>query len=106
LEDYHFAWPLTGEVGSGKSVTTTAPLHLDPFHRSNPFRHAAHKEHVRGPGITRSMQIDFDPDQTIPGRLSGTFTDTLQGLTTTDITLTGRIEMRLVSTVATLQGAP
>jgi hypothetical protein len=106
LENYHFSWPLTGEVGSGKSVTTTAPLHLDPFHRSNPFRHAAHKEHVRGPGITRSMQIDFDPDQTIPGRLSGTFTDTLQGLTTTDITLTGRIEMRLVSTVATLQGAP
>jgi hypothetical protein len=104
LENYHLSWPLTGEVGSGKSVTTTAALHLDPFHRSNPFRHAFHKDHVRGPNITRIIEIVFDPDQTIPDRLSGTFTDTLQGLTQTDITLTGRIEMRKLSAVATLEG--
>ncbi len=105
-EKYHLSWPLTGEVGSGKSVTTAAPLNLDPFHRSNPFRHAFHKSHVRGPDITRTITIAYDPGQTIPGRLSGTFTDTLQGLATTDITLTGRIEMRRLSTVATLDGAP
>lgn len=105
-EKYHLSWPLTGEIGSGKTVTTTTPLTLDPFHRSNPFRHAFHKQHARGPNITRSITIVFDPDQTIPGRLSGTFTDTLQGLTQTNILLTGRIEMRKLSTVPTLEGAP
>jgi hypothetical protein len=106
-EKYHLTWPLTGEVGSGKSVSTpvAAPLTLDPFHRSNPFRHAYHEQHVRGPNITRSMQIVFDSDQTIPNRLSGTFTDSLQGLTQTNILLTGRIEMRRVSKVPTLEGA-
>jgi hypothetical protein len=104
-EEYHLSWPLTGEIGSGKTVTTTTPLTLDPFHRSNPFRHAFHKQHARGPNITRTITIVFDPNQTIPGRLSGTFTDSLQGLTTTDLTLTGRIEMRRVSAVLSLEGA-
>jgi hypothetical protein len=104
-EVYELSWPLTGQVGSGNTISTTAPLTLDPFHRSNPFRHAFHSQHARGPNITRNIQIVFDSGQTIPGRLSGTFTDTLQGLTKTDIVLTGRIEMRRVSTVATLEGA-
>jgi hypothetical protein len=105
-ESYHLSWPMTGAIGSGKTLRTSDPLSLDPFHRSNPFRHAFHKNLAKGPNITRSIQIVFDPDQSIADRLSGTFTDTLQGLTKTDIQLTGRIEMRRVSPVAVLDTAP
>lgn len=107
-EKYELTWSLDGELGSGKTVSTpvAAPLTLDPFHRSNPFRHGYHKQHARGPNITRSIQIVFDPGQTIPGRLSGTFTDSLQGLTQTNLQLSGHVEFRRVSTVATLEGVP
>ena len=64
------------------------------------------EERIQGVSINEYVLLGAGEKQTIPARLSGTFTPTLQGLTTTDITLTGRIEMRLVSTVATLQGAP
>ncbi|MGI9243643.1 MAG: hypothetical protein ACR2RV_22795, partial [Verrucomicrobiales bacterium] len=43
-EAYELTWPLDGDFDSG--LTTAQPLNLDPFHRSNPFRHAFHPSHV------------------------------------------------------------
>jgi hypothetical protein len=103
--EYDFSVSLTGQIGTGKSVATITPLTLDPTHRSNPFRHALHREHTQGRTIRRSMTIVFDPDQTIKGRLQGTFTETIEGLTNTNLQLTGRVEMRRVSAVPTLEGA-
>jgi hypothetical protein len=103
--DYEFSVSLTGQIGTGKTVSSSTPLTLDPTHRSNPFRHAFHREHTQGRTIRRSMTIVFDPDQTIKGRLKGTFTETIEGLTNTNLQLSGRVEMRRVSTVATLEGA-
>jgi len=102
-EVYKLSLAMTGAVGAGKTVSTSA-LTLDPFHRSNPFRHAFHQNLPKGPSISRSIQIVFDPDQTMPDRLVGTFSETIQGLIKSDLELTGRVEFRRVSTVATLEG--
>lgn len=103
--EYEFKVTLNGQIGSGKTASTSAPLTLAPTHRSNPFRHAYHQEFTQGRTIRRSMTIVFDPNQTIPDRLEGSFTETIEGLTNTNLTLTGRVEMRRVSTVGTLKGA-
>jgi hypothetical protein len=107
VEDYALSWNLEGALGTGKTVKTSTdqPLRLDPFHRSNPFRHAFHQQHPNGPDIIRDLEIVFDPDQTIPDRLRGTFRETLQGVTTTKLELTGRLELRRVSSVNTLEGS-
>lgn len=107
VEDYQLTLPMTGAIGSGKTVQTQAgKLVLDPFHRSNPFRHAYHPHHARGPAITREITIVFDATQSVTDRLHGTYTETIQKLTKSNITLTGSIEMRRVSAVATLDTAP
>ncbi len=103
-EKYHLSWAMTGAVGSGKTVQGT--LALDPFHRSNPFRHAYHQQHSSGPNITRTMTLVFDADQSVSDRLRGSFTETLQGLIQSDLTLTGQVEFTRVSPVATLDAAP
>ena len=104
-EAYHLSWPMSGPVGAGQTVIVT-DLTLDPFHRSNPFRHAFHQKHKKGgPNIVRNLSIVFDAGPPIDGRLSGSYSETIKGLTTTDLTLTGRVEMRRVSDVASLSGA-
>lgn len=100
-EIYATNLPVSGALGAGQSVQGT--LTLDPFHRSNPFRHAYHQQHPRGPKITREVTILFDPAQPLTERLRGSFHETIQGLIKTDLELTGRIELRRVSPVATLE---
>lgn len=105
VEVYHFSWPMDGAIGGGKTVRTAPdrPLNLDPFHRSNPFRHAYHHAHPKGPSIDRSMTIGFDSEQSPDGRLRGTYTETVQGLIQSDLKLTGTIQLQRVSPVANLE---
>jgi hypothetical protein len=100
-EVYDLAKVMTGSMGQ----TVSATLTLDPFHRSNPLRHVYHQDLTKGPPITRKLTVAFDAEQTLPDRLTGAFSDELQGLIKDKLTLTGRVEMRRVSAVATLQGA-
>jgi hypothetical protein len=99
-EIYDFVRPMTGAIGQ----TVTATISLDPFHRSNPLRHVYHQDLGKGPKITRSMTIAFDPAGASGDVLSGTFTEVVQGLIKDNLTLTGRINLRRVSDVGTLQG--
>ena len=101
-EVYSMSMPLSGAITPGGSLQCT--LRLDPFHRSNPFRHAFHQQHGKGPQITRSLSRAFDPSQPFADRMRGTFSETVQGLIKSDLQLSGRFEMRRVSTVGTLEG--
>ncbi|MES2924053.1 MAG: hypothetical protein V4819_21050 [Verrucomicrobiota bacterium] len=100
LETYDLSQLMTGSVGAGQTVSGT--LVLDPFHRSNPFRHAYHQNLPRGPQVTRAISIKFDSTQSIPDRLLGTFTDEIQGLIKNNLTVTGTVELRRVSPVDSL----
>ena len=103
VEDYHLIWPnFSGILGPNESISTTEPLNLDPFHRSNPFRHAFHQKHVAGFAITRSMTITFDPDQEA-GILTGTYEETITGLTASGIVLRGDIRLERVSVIGVLE---
>lgn len=102
-EAYQLSTTASGSIGAGQSVTAT--INLDPFHRSNPFRHAYHQNLPKEPDINRSITLTFDSGSTIADRLSGTFTETIRGLIKSDLVLTGRVELRRVSPVATLEGA-
>jgi hypothetical protein len=99
-EVYDLTRTMTGVIGQ----TVSATLTLDPFHRSNPLRHVYHQDLTKGPKITRTITLAFDAAQTVPDRLSGSFSDEIKGLIKDNLTLTGRIELRRVSPVATLQG--
>ncbi len=100
LENYDLSRPMSGAIGG--TVTTT--LSLDPFHRSNPLRHTYHQDLTKGTQISRTMTLVFDPSKTAPDRMSASFSETIQGLIKDNLTLTGRVELRRVSPVATLQG--
>ena len=104
-EVYTFKLLLDGDLGEGKTVRTssTDPLILDQFHRSNPFRHAFHPKHAKGPKITRELSLVFDSTQSISDRLTGTYTEDVSGLTKSTLTLTGDLVLKRVSGVATLQ---
>lgn len=100
-ETYDLCKVMTGTIGQ----TVSATLTLDPFHRSNPLRHVYHQDLTKGPKITRTLTLAFDSSQTLPDRLTGSFSDEIQGLIKDKLTLTGRVEMHRVSSVATLEGA-
>lgn len=100
VEAYDLTAPMSGAVGAGQ--TLTANLTLDPFHRSNPFRHAFHHDLAKGPQIKRTLSVTFDSDQAVPGRLRGVCTETINGLIQSNLTLTGRVEFSRVSTVDSL----
>jgi hypothetical protein len=101
-ETYYLTWPLAGHPGPGQRLSTAKPLTLDPYHRSNPFRHAYHPQHGTGYTITRSLTITFDAVYD-PGMLTGTYQEITRGLARQDITSQGKIALRRVSTVANLQ---
>ncbi len=101
VEAYDLSAPMTGAVGAGQTVTGN--LTLDPFHRSNPFRHAYHHDLAKGPQITRTLSITFDAEQPATGRLRGTCTETINGLIKSNLTLTGLVEFSRVSAVDSLQ---
>jgi hypothetical protein len=100
VEAYDLTAPMSGAVGAGQTVT--ANLTLDPFHRSNPFRHAYHHDLAKGPQIKRTLSVSFDGDQPVSGRLRGVCTETINGLIQSNLTLTGRVEFSRVSTVDSL----
>ncbi len=102
-EAYRKSLPVSGSVGAGQSVT--AMLVLDPFHRSNPFRHAYHQNLPKGPNVQRMLTLSFDGNQPVADRLTGSFSETLHGLIKSDLTVSGRIEFRRISPAATLEGA-
>ncbi|MCP5533967.1 MAG: hypothetical protein H7A49_11825 [Akkermansiaceae bacterium] len=103
-EAYRLSIDASGSVGAGQTVTAT--VNLDPFHRSNPFRHAYHQNLPKGPDVNRTMSFTFAAEQGVADRLTGTFTETIRGLIKSDITLSGSLELRRISSVATLEGAP
>lgn len=104
-ESYKLSLLLEGAIGSGKTVKTLpGTLTLDPFHRTNPFRHAFHQGHPKGPKVTRELTIVFDSEQSVPDRLTGTYQEDLLGITKSRLTLTGTIKMQRVSPVAALEG--
>ena len=105
-ESYHLGLSISGALGSGKTVRTNpGTLTLDPFHRTNPFRHAFSQRHPRGPAITRELTIVFDPAQGIAGRLRGSYSETITGLTKSTLELSGRVHLQRVSSVDTLDTA-
>lgn len=99
-ETYDLSRQMSGAIG--QNVTTS--LTLDPFHRSNPLRHVYHQDLPKGPKITRTMSIVFDAGGEIPDVLTGNFTETIQGLIKDNLTVSGRVNLRRLSHVATLQG--
>jgi len=95
-----------GALGSGKTVQTIAgSLTLDGFHRSNPFRHAYHQKHGKGPKITREISIVFDSDQQVPDRLVGSYEEQITGLAKSRLTLSGSIKLERISAVDRLEGS-
>ena len=102
-EAYRLSLNASGSVGAGQSLTAT--INLDPFHRTNPFRHAYHQNLPKGPDVNRTMTVTFDATQPITDRLQGNFSETIRGLIKSDLTLSGRVEFRRISSVAALQGA-
>jgi len=98
VEEYYRSWVFDGGFGPGQSVESAAPLLLDPFHRSNPFRHAFHPRHAAGYAIERAIEIDFDAEQA-EGILTGIYTETLSGLTSYPIMSSGTIRLQRVSEV-------
>ncbi len=99
-EAYDLTAPMTGAIGAGQTVSGN--LTLDPFHRSNPFRHAYHHDLAKGPQINRTLSITFDSSQPVAGRLRGICTEAISGLIKSTVTLSGRVEFSRVNTVDTL----
>jgi hypothetical protein len=105
-EVYHLSWPLTGLFGPGNAIGTSinAPLRLDAFHRTNPFRHAYHPQHGAGYDIQRALTIQLDADyQSGSGRLIGTYQETTTGLATTGLISRGAVVLQRASFVDYLQ---
>lgn len=104
VESYHLRWPLEGSLGPGAVVrtSTNAPLTLDPFHRSNPFRHAYHPNHAAGYPLTRSLTIAFDSTQAA-GLLQGTYQESITGLAAHAVTARGKIVLNRISSVTQTQ---
>lgn len=103
-ETYYLSWPLDGQIGVGKTLSTgsSSPLTLDAFHRSNPFRHGFHPQHGAGYPVTRSFTITFEASPA-PTIFNGTYRETTRGLARQDIVSGGTIFLRRVSTAGTLQ---
>lgn len=101
-EVYDLSRLMSGTMGQ----TLTTSLVIDPFHRSNPMRHAYHQELSKGPKITRSFTVAFDAQQPQTDELSGVFTEVISGLIKDNLTVSGRVKMRRISSVPVLDNAP
>jgi hypothetical protein len=105
-EAYHDRWPLAGRFGPGNTIgtATNAPLRLDAFHRTNPFRHAYHPQHGAGYDLTRNFTIQLDSAyQTGSGRLTGRYEEVITGLATSALVARGSIVLQRASFVDHLQ---
>ncbi len=104
-EAYHLSWTLEGSFGPGHMVRTPAdaPLRLDAFHRTNPFRHAYHPQHGAGYDIQRSVTLDLDADYgSGSGRITGRYEERTTGLASSDLISRGTLVLRRASFVDTL----
>lgn len=103
-EAYWDRWPLEGTwaPGGGARTPADAPLLLDPFHRSNPFRHAFHRQHGAGYPIRRAFVLSLD-NQPFQGELTGTFEETISGLATADLVYRGKVSLQRLSDVTDLR---
>jgi len=115
VEDYHLKWPMTGALQPGGSIATASPLRLDPFHRSNPFRHAFHTQHFAGFEIAREIFLTFEEGSSSDS-LTGLYQEKISGLAQPDaavasgtqssaktITIQGTVLLRRVAPVGELQ---
>jgi hypothetical protein len=105
-EVYWDRWPLAGVFGPGNSIgtATNAPLRLDAFHRTNPFRHAYHPQHGAGYDLMRSFTIQLDSTyQPGSSRLTGRYEEAITGLSTTVLVARGSIVLQRASLVDQLQ---
>ena len=104
VDSYYTNLPLVGGLAPGALVTTSTnqPLALDPFHRSNPFRHAYDPRHVTGYSINREVAMRFDAKYQA-GVLTGTYEETVTGLAAVPIKTKGSLILRKISDVTTLQ---
>ena len=103
-EVYWDRWPLEGTwaPGGGARTRADAPLLLDPFHRSNPFRHAFHPQHGAGYPIRRAFVLSLD-NTPFQGELTGTYEETISGLATADLVYRGKVSLQRLSDVADLR---
>jgi hypothetical protein len=104
VESYHLSWPLQGSLGPEAVLrtATNAPLTLDPFHRSNPFRHAFHPQHAAGYRVSRSLTIAFD-STAVPGVLHGLYNESISGLAAHPVQVRGSVTLSRVSKVSQTQ---
>lgn len=96
---------LDGSLAPGGVVTTpTGGLVMDPWHRTNPYRHVFNPEHRKGFRITRTMRFEVG-DSPAVGELQGVFEETVQGLTKPGNThvARGKFFLRRVSEATELQ---
>lgn len=100
VEKYYRSWALIGGFSPGALITST--LTMDPFHRSNPFRHAYHPKHGTGYAITRNLTLRLDAKYEA-GVLAGTYEETITGLAAMPLKTKGSITLRKLSEVTTLQ---
>lgn len=97
---------LTGTLGAGTSTTATLTLAAnDPV---NPFRHKYHPDlATAGRAVTRALTIAITAGESPADHvLNGTWTETLTGLHTSAITVTGSLVLNRVSTVDQLNNTP
>lgn len=87
---------------NGNGLQDDSPLLLDPFHRSNPFRHAFHPRHGAGKAMTRSLTITFDETQEV-GYLRGTYKEVVTGLAAVPLVMSGNITLQQINDVGELQ---
>ena len=105
-EAYALQFPLLGVFAPGQAIgtATNAPLTLDAFHRSNPFRHAFHPQHGAGYTLERRLSVAFDAVyRPGSGVLTGTYQEVTTGLSALPIVSRGRLRMERVSTTSSLQ---
>ena len=113
-DDYRLSLDLDGTLAPGGVITTNpGTLVLDPWHRTNPFRHVFNPEHRKGFRIGREMRFEIDPAgsaraATLRGfgrtSLSGIFEESVSGLMKSGDThqARGRFVLQRVSDVAEL----
>lgn len=92
-------------------VDLTANITVASDHALNPFKHRDNPLHATGIDVTRVITLTFDPDgggDPAWGvtRLAGTYAEIVTGLYKNDLQARGRFELRRVSTIETLCGAP
>ena len=97
---------LTGGLAAGTSTTGTLALAANS--PVNPFRHKYHPDLANaGRTVSRAISITITAGETPADHvLNGTWTETLTGLHTSAITVTGSLVLNRVSTVDQLNNTP